>query len=96
LGWISHRDPTDRYNFSSGEMSLEVHHSVDTHLAALAEMRCVEDRSASGNEDLVLKRAANNMSVGANEAVVSNAQRMARGTSENGILHDDALAADAD
>jgi hypothetical protein len=95
LGWISHRDPTDRYGFSCGEMGLEVHHSVDSHLAALAKTRCVKDCSASGNEDLILKGAANNMSVGANEAVVGNAQRMARGASKNGVLHDDALAADA-
>jgi hypothetical protein len=63
LAWISHRDPTDRYSFSSGEMSLEAHHSVDAHLAALAEVRCKEDRSASGNEDLVLKSAADNVCV---------------------------------
>src|SRR5262245_12247243 len=94
LGGISYRDPTDRYNFSSGEMGLEVHHSVDAHLAALAEVCCMEDRSASGDEDLILKSAPDNMRVRADEAVVSNIQRMARGTSENGVLHDDALAAD--
>ena len=96
LGWISHRDPTDRNNFASGEMSLEVDHSVDAHLAALAKVRCMEDRSTSGNKDLFLNSAPDNMSVRADQAVVSNAQRMARGTSENCILHDDALAADAD
>src|SRR5262245_41958404 len=94
LGWISHRDPADRYNFSCGEMGLEVHHSVDAHLAGPAEARCVKHGSASGNEDLILKSASDNMRVRADEAVVSNAQRMARGTSENGVLHDDALAAD--
>src|SRR5262249_21455347 len=56
--------------------------------------RCVKHRSASGNEDLILKSAPDNMSVRADEAVVSNAQRMARRASENGVLHDDALAAD--
>src|SRR5215471_14230327 len=75
-------------------MGLEVHHSVDAHLAALAKARCVKHRSASGNEDLILKSAPDNMSVRADEAVVSNAQRMARRASENGVLHDDALAAD--
>src|SRR5262245_7423952 len=34
------------------------------------------------------------MSIRADEAVVGNVQGMARGTSENGALHDDALAAD--
>src|SRR5262249_18445013 len=94
LGWISHRDPADRYGFSRGEMGLEVHHSVDAHLAALSEARSVKHGSAGGNEDLILKSTADDMSVRADEAVVGNAQRMARGTSENSVLHDDALAAD--
>src|SRR5262249_17068690 len=68
--------------------------SVDAHLAGPAEARCVKHGSASGNEDLILKSASDNMRVRADEAVVSNAQRMARGTSENGVLHDDALPAD--
>src|SRR5262245_2252319 len=94
LGWISHSDPADRHGLTRGEMGLEVHDSIDAHLAALAEARCVKHRSASGNEDLILKSTPDNMSVRADEAVVRNAQRMARGTSENGVLHDDALAAD--
>src|SRR5262245_59520503 len=94
LGWISHRDPADRHDLPCGEMGLEMHHSVDAHLAALAETRCVKHRCASGYEDLILKSTADDMSVRADEAVVGNAQRMARGTSENSVLHDDALAAD--
>lgn len=77
-------------------MSLKVYDCVYAHFAAFAEACRVKDGCARGNEHFVLDRAAHDMRIRANEAIVPDAQRVMHRTPEDCVLHDDALAPDRD
>jgi hypothetical protein len=68
--------------------------AVDAHFAALAEVSGMKDCCTRGNEHIIVHGATHDVSIRADQAVVADAQRMASGTSQNGVRHDDALAAD--
>jgi hypothetical protein len=89
-------DPTDGNGRALGDMGLEVYDPVDSNFTAFAQASRMKDRSACGDEYFIFDGATYYMSVGANEAVVSDSQRVTRRAPENCVLHDDALSSDGD
>src|SRR5262245_52114746 len=91
---VAHSYPANRHCFSRSQVALQMHNRINAYFAAFPEMSRVKDGRPSGDEYFVFDRATYYMCIGANEAVVADTQRMPGGTSEDGVLHDDALAAD--
>src|SRR5262249_8058024 len=61
----------------------------------LAEASGMKDCCTRGNEHLIFYGATHDVSIRSDQAVIADAQRMASGTSQNRVLHNDALAADS-
>ena len=93
LGRISDRDSANGHCLSSGQMSLQVYHPVDAHFATFAKPCRMEHCSSCRDEYFIFHSASYDVSIGANETIVSDAQGVASRTSENGVFHDDALTA---
>jgi hypothetical protein len=74
-------------------MTLEVYNCVNAYFAAFAEVRRMEHSRSRCDEHCVLHGAAYDVSIWPDEAVVSDAQRVTSRTSQDGIFHNDALAA---
>ena len=83
-------------SLAGSKAGLEMNHAVDAHFATPAQVRRVEHSSAGGDEYLVLDGAADHMAVGADQAIVADAQGVARAAAQHRVVHDDALAADID
>lgn len=95
-GRVAHGYPAYGHRFTCSQHGPKVYNPIDAHFAALPQTSGMKDGRASGDENFVFHRATHHVCVGADQAVVADTQRMPGGTPEDGILHDDALAADVD
>ena len=93
MSGISDRDPADGHRFARSEMSLQVYDSINAYFATFPEARRMEHSSPCSDEYFVLHSATDDVSIWADEAIISNAQRVTSRTSQDGIRHDDAIAA---
>ena len=96
LRGASNGDPTNGNGCAIGDMGLEVYDSVDPNFAAFAQASRMKDRCACGDEYFIFDGATHHMSVGPNEAVVSDGQGVTRRAQENCVFHDDALSSYGD
>jgi hypothetical protein len=93
LRWISDGYPADRKDGSRCEPCLDMNNAIDPDLRSRPDVRAMEDGTARSEKDFLLDHAADDMSIGADKAVSGDAQPMGRRATQNGVLHDDALAA---
>jgi hypothetical protein len=88
----SNCNPTYGNGCAIGDMGLKVYNSVNPNFAALTQASRMKDRSACGDEHLIFDGASHHMSVGPNEAIISDGQGVTRCAPENCVFHDDALS----
>ena len=96
LRGVSDGDPTNGNGCTLGDIGLEVYDPVDSNLTAFAQASRMKDRCARGDEYFIFDSATDHVSVGSNEAVVSDGKGMTRSAPENCVFHDDALSSDGD
>jgi len=72
LRGASDSNPTNGNGCALGDMGLEVYDAVDSNFASFAQASRMKDRCACGNEHFIFDSATHHMSVGPDEAVVSD------------------------
>lgn len=95
-GRVPDGHPSDRHRGPRIEPGAQMHRSVDAYLAAVADPGAMEDGSPGRDEYLVLKLCAGHMRVRTDQAIVTDQAGVSGAAAHDGVLHDDAAAADAD